>query len=177
MNHYLYRLYDAAGVLLYVGISKSAIHRLHQHLEAQPWADQIASQTVERFASRRELEDAERAAIKAEKPRFNKAHNSEIATQRRKADWLQSAHDWVESDKMELRVGDHVALGLRNGACHIGRIVRMTPGGTALMLAVPPYFTVSIGIAIDNILGIRFSEQMDQSLLDFQAAWESDGAA
>lgn len=74
--NYLYRLFDANDQLLYVGISKSAIHRLHQHLEQQPWSEQIAKQTVERFKNRDDLLRAERAAIKAEQPKHNLIHNT-----------------------------------------------------------------------------------------------------
>jgi predicted GIY-YIG superfamily endonuclease len=75
MTTYLYRLWDDQDRLLYVGISKSAINRLHQHLEQQPWAQQITKQTIERCFTRDEAVYAERQAIKNEKPLHNIAHN------------------------------------------------------------------------------------------------------
>ena len=79
MQH-LYRMYDADGVLLYIGISKSAIARLTQHLDAQPWADEIVDTKIERHAvSRFEMEQIERAAIIAEKPKYNVIHNRQSA--------------------------------------------------------------------------------------------------
>ena len=72
----LYRLYNADRELLYIGISKSALGRLAQHLDDKPWADEIATVKIERHpVSRFEIEQMERDAIIAERPRYNKAHN------------------------------------------------------------------------------------------------------
>jgi hypothetical protein len=71
----LYRHFDSAGTLLYVGISISAANRLSQHMHGSPWAREIASMTIEHHDSRAAAEAAERVAIKAEKPLWNKAHN------------------------------------------------------------------------------------------------------
>lgn len=67
----LYRHFDAEGQLLYVGISLSVVSRLAQHRDGSPWYDQIAMVTVERFPTRGDAHAAERAAIRAEKPRHN----------------------------------------------------------------------------------------------------------
>lgn len=71
---YLYRLFSANHHLLYVGIGKSALVRLGSHLTDQPWADEIAHASVERFETRGEAEAAEKAAIKQELPRYNIVH-------------------------------------------------------------------------------------------------------
>lgn len=55
----LYRHWDADGKLLYVGVSLSAVTRLGQHRRDAGWADEIASVTIEYFATRE-------AALKAE---------------------------------------------------------------------------------------------------------------
>lgn len=70
----LYRHYDAAGRLLYVGISFSAITRTAQHAAYSPWWDDVARMDVERFSSRAEAEAAEIVAIREERPLFNKRH-------------------------------------------------------------------------------------------------------
>jgi predicted GIY-YIG superfamily endonuclease len=76
---HLYRLYDASGTLLYIGISKSAIARLPQHLDTQHWANEIRHQHVEpHYVTRRELEQIERDAITAEKPKYNIIHNGKV---------------------------------------------------------------------------------------------------
>lgn len=69
----LYRLYDAAGKLLYVGISLSAPSRFGQHRD-KPWHQQVATMTVETLPDRGAAVAAEIAAIKAERPLFNLAH-------------------------------------------------------------------------------------------------------
>jgi predicted GIY-YIG superfamily endonuclease len=76
MTTYVYRLWDADDQLLYIGISKSAINRLHQHLQQQPWAEQIVKQTIQRCYTREEAVHVERQAIKNEKPLHNIAHNA-----------------------------------------------------------------------------------------------------
>lgn len=70
----LYRLFDADDVLLYVGISKSGLMRLGQHLTEKPWASDVARTTIEWFTSRSEAAAAEVAAIVTEKPRHNVMH-------------------------------------------------------------------------------------------------------
>lgn len=69
----LYRHFDAAGVLLYVGISLSAVQRLAQHRD-KPWFRQIARVDVEWFDDRGQAERAEVAAIRRERPAHNVRH-------------------------------------------------------------------------------------------------------
>ena len=71
----LYRHYDAAGCLLYVGISLSATARLGTHRAQARWADSIARVDVEYLPDRPQAIAAERRAIVAEKPRWNVIHN------------------------------------------------------------------------------------------------------
>ena len=72
----LYRLFDADGTLLYIGISYSAISRYAQHRASQPWIGDVCRIEIETHdVSRAELEQIERAAIIAEKPKHNKTHN------------------------------------------------------------------------------------------------------
>jgi len=71
----LYRHYDKDDTLLYIGISVSAISRFQQHILNSKWADASVKMTTERFNSRREALQAEKKAIKQEKPLFNISHN------------------------------------------------------------------------------------------------------
>lgn len=70
----LYRWYDSTGVLLYVGISVSPWARASGHVTTQDWAEQMAASTIEWHPDRISAEAAERTAIKAERPVYNKAH-------------------------------------------------------------------------------------------------------
>lgn len=67
----LYRHFDAAGQLLYAGISLCAVGRLAQHRIASDWYAQIARVEVQWFASREEARVAEREAVRVEKPKHN----------------------------------------------------------------------------------------------------------
>ena len=67
----LYRLFDAEGDLLYVGISGYPTLRLQQHAGDKPWWNEVASHTIEWLTDRPTAEAAEVAAIRAEKPRYN----------------------------------------------------------------------------------------------------------
>jgi predicted GIY-YIG superfamily endonuclease len=71
----LYRLYDLEDQLLYVGISSKWHERFHQHEKLQPWWDSVTKITLERFDSREQVVEAERVAIKVEKPSENKQHS------------------------------------------------------------------------------------------------------
>lgn len=68
---HLYRLYDAAGALLYLGRSRLPRNRVKTHLRTQPWADQISSCAFEHIEG--DLDVAERRAIATEAPKHNKA--------------------------------------------------------------------------------------------------------
>ena len=75
--HYVYRIFDADGALLYIGATQDVATRLY-HLTALcnrarygDVARRMEYHTVEEYPTRREAFDAERAAIAAESPLFN----------------------------------------------------------------------------------------------------------
>lgn len=71
-NLILYRFYDANGVLLYIGISRTMMVRLSRHQYENPFMDQVATITLQRgFQTRAELEAAEKWAIEDEQPLHN----------------------------------------------------------------------------------------------------------
>lgn len=72
----LYKHYNEAADLLYVGISVRPGERLSEHLAGSHWADEIAHVSLEWFATREDAEKAERIAIRDESPWHNIAHNS-----------------------------------------------------------------------------------------------------
>ena len=69
----LYRFYDTAGALLYVGVSRNLMARWTQHEAEKPWWGAVARKTVVMYGSRDEAEFAEGRAILAESPVHNKA--------------------------------------------------------------------------------------------------------
>lgn len=71
----LYRHYDAAGTLLYVGITRDPSMRSEQHQRSSRWFRFVDRTEVEWHRSRRAADDAERDAIATESPVFNETHN------------------------------------------------------------------------------------------------------
>ena len=69
----LYRLYDDAGVLLYVGITDDLCGRMRGHETTQPWWPQVRRKTVAWYDERDEADLAETMAIAAERPLHNQA--------------------------------------------------------------------------------------------------------
>lgn len=67
----VYRLRDANGELLYVGISWSAAARIAAHRTSQSWWSEVATIDVEEFKSRGAALEAETRAIRTEHPRYN----------------------------------------------------------------------------------------------------------
>lgn len=67
----LYRHYDADGALLYIGISNDIVARGRHHAKWAQWMDFAVRVEAEWFETRQRAEDAERAAIQAERPLFN----------------------------------------------------------------------------------------------------------
>jgi hypothetical protein len=70
----LYRHYDHAGVLLYVGISNDLVARGKNHVRRSEWAGLVARTEAVWYLSRAEAEYEERRAIQIEVPTFNVAH-------------------------------------------------------------------------------------------------------
>lgn len=69
----LYRLYDQAGSLLYVGITCNLDERFkdHRNDKKKPWWPQVADKTVRWYDNRDAAEEAERYAIAMEDPLHN----------------------------------------------------------------------------------------------------------
>lgn len=67
----LYRLYDSAGNLLYVGITCNPSRRFTQHKAQKPWWPDVARKHIEWMESRGAAAQAEENAIYHEAPRWN----------------------------------------------------------------------------------------------------------
>jgi predicted GIY-YIG superfamily endonuclease len=73
---FLYRLRDASGELLYVGITRDWPTRMTQHQREKPWwSDVSAVELVRVLGTRQQIEAIEKAVIKSERPTYNKTHN------------------------------------------------------------------------------------------------------
>ena len=85
---WLYRVYGDAEQLLYIGISNDFGRRWNQHAKTQLWWEEKRRLSADNlFDSRDEAEAAERAAIKAEKPKYNFTHNRPQLPERPNCYW------------------------------------------------------------------------------------------
>lgn len=69
---YLYRFYDADRRPLYIGITSCSPLRLDSHRRRSEWWPLAEYLAISVYPTHSAVEDAERAAIRSEKPRFNK---------------------------------------------------------------------------------------------------------
>lgn len=67
----LYRMFDATGRLLYVGITLDVGQRFTDHKREKSWWADIEVIRLQQYGSRKELEEAERVAIATENPAHN----------------------------------------------------------------------------------------------------------
>ena len=87
----LYRYYDARNTLLYVGISGALAARDSGHISKSKWMQFTSRSTVERHKTLEGVKKAERSAIRAEHPIFNKAYNSTPEAKERLRVYLEAA--------------------------------------------------------------------------------------
>lgn len=73
-DHGIYRAYDAAGRLLYVGITRGLRARFRQHFEESLWIDQVARLEFEPGYTEAEARSEEERQIKGLRPIHNKIH-------------------------------------------------------------------------------------------------------
>lgn len=74
MSHVLYRFYSATGQLLYVGITANPPTRFKAHRHTKDWWSEVVGITLENYATREDLANAERRAIQVERPLHNVVH-------------------------------------------------------------------------------------------------------
>lgn len=82
MSGYVYRIYDDAGALLYIGSTDNVVRRIDGHFKSQ-WScaenaalrERFASYDFEVFPTLAEARAAEKVAIHDEAPLLNKMHN------------------------------------------------------------------------------------------------------
>lgn len=101
----LYRYFDGADELVYVGISNDPGTRLGQHRLDKPWWDDVVTAKIQRYPDRASALAAERIAIRDEHPRYNIVHNGP----RRDAGWPAEAmadccHDGCMPEHMDATI-------------------------------------------------------------------------
>lgn len=125
----LYRIRGEGGGLLYIGITNSVPFRWNGHQAVQPWWDEVRSLTVEWYGTRAEAEEAEKAAILAEQPRYNVTYLKPARGQRCQGKRSEAGPiDW-ESVTLESRADDEDLLDIND----IARMTRISSTSTALV--------------------------------------------
>ncbi|WP_315833916.1 hypothetical protein [Bradyrhizobium prioriisuperbiae] len=106
----LYRHFDKAGTLLYVGISNTFLSRTLSHRANSHWFEKIVRIEVTWFASREAAFWAEDVAIRQENPKFNRARGG--------AKGPKSRNPQVEAKRQELLAeGRRLGIKLRGNSC------------------------------------------------------------
>lgn len=116
----VYRLYDAEDTLLYIGITTDTDVRWQAHSSTRKWWPEVARKDVQWYEARADAEAAEVAAIRAEKPRYNRAH----------ADY----HPPLGTSVRDLRAA---LADVINEAATRGRITYITQRGRRIAAVVP----------------------------------------
>ena len=91
----VYRLYDAEGQLLYVGMTGNLGVRYAEHRRDKPWWSEVARRSATWYPSRKEALAVERLAIRDEGPKYNKRgaeDEAEKAAQRLRGKVSQDAY-------------------------------------------------------------------------------------
>jgi len=70
-TYYTYKLYDAFGLLLYVGCSRNVRARMNHHKQKMSWFPRVAKTVIESHESRNSALEAEAELIRTLKPKYN----------------------------------------------------------------------------------------------------------
>jgi predicted GIY-YIG superfamily endonuclease len=99
--HVVYRAYDDADRLLYIGCTLDFERRQAEHRWHRPWADRIARWETTEYPDQASALAAEEQAIASERPEFNAMYNGAGLTgwndERRQSDTCLHGHPWGEN--------------------------------------------------------------------------------
>lgn len=118
---YLYRHFDSAGRLLYIGIANSPKRRMYGHALA-PWFKQVTRSTFQRLRNRAEAALAEVEAIRTEQPLWNIVENSD-----------RGASRVLHPVKLPHKAGKPIMVAMPTEACFArgGWLISFATGGPA----------------------------------------------
>lgn len=123
----LYRLYDWADVLLYLGISHQPDERFKQHAGDKPWWHLVARREIVWLDNRDEALKAEAEALVDERPLYNGYHHLGRG-------WPQKARKYDDTAG-RTAVRDAVRRALRRGDYRPGTYLQAAPIGRHLGVA------------------------------------------
>lgn len=168
--HYLYRIFDAEGALIYVGATSALDQRMSQHRATHRWpgghpvlavGDRMASWVAEEYPTRRAAFDAERFVIATERPELNTVHNNGLVPEPIKENVVSLEPEYnlseiAEAVRMSTRwVRDRIKAGMEGHGPFIehqrnGKKITMTAAQVDKLRAVhtqtaPPVESITTG--------------------------------
>jgi excinuclease UvrABC nuclease subunit len=102
----VYRIYDAAGTLLYVGTSANAFKRIPQHRSLSTWYDRAQTVRIEQYKDWRTARNVEGWIIASETPAGNWQAETASAMRYMKAE-SPTPIDVIEFDIADLSSARH----------------------------------------------------------------------
>lgn len=111
----VYRLYDEAGDLLYVGISKHPEQRFVEHSQIKFWWHLVVRKQVDWYPTRKDAEDEETRATISENPRHDRTWRMSNSPARKHGIRRQ-----LEQDPERGRIVDEIRQAIRRGQYQIG---------------------------------------------------------
>lgn len=124
---YLYRLFNSADELLYVGITKDLLSRLAAHRDWQPWWSDVDYYAVKEYKTRDEAEKAEAHLIATASPEHNKLPGVNIKSDKQPTEPRNRAKRYIPLPPNEAEY-----LGSLNGDEAFSRAAELHRAGWAL---------------------------------------------
>lgn len=134
----LYRHFDARGRLLYVGISTCTFVRFTQHRTRAQWFDDVVTVTIERYPTNAEAREAERMAIKNERPLFNIAIGKPVCIGGAKITRDELATVAQQAGTTLGYLADQVANGHRKPSPELAKKIAAASGGRVKLADLRP---------------------------------------
>lgn len=125
----VYRIFDVAGNLLYVGASANCTQRMESHRLASGWWPDAHVVTHQEILKPQDMFDVEREAIRAELPRFNFRDNPGRVKKQKQttnSDWL-TTKDAAGRLGITLRTLYRLIDEGQLPAYKMGRVIRLRP--------------------------------------------------
>ena len=126
--HYLYRFYNAKGLLLYVGRSTNAIRRMCEHKsENIKWTHQVSLIKIVKFRSVKKAIKMEKDAIESECPVYNvlrkRVSKGKLLTQAEAAKYLGISYQYFPTIKRKFRL----KVFTRDGKSNLYSLKQLSP--------------------------------------------------
>ena len=144
----LYRFFDEGGALLYVGITANTKERWLAHRYDKPWWPDVAEKTVEWFDNRTLALEAEKHAIVAELPAYNRL-GSPLNPGPRELD----ANEVTLGQAKELLRGIELGAALVEPTFIVGR--RMTRDRIVVLLPMDFYERALVALGEERVLDVK----------------------